>query len=123
MSKIAKKKASEDRKKAKKAKRAANYARTGPKAGHTSRRQKRSKHKALKGQRHPHGPINSTPPGATARRRRRTASKHTRLGQHHANRPLRPLRQRRKEGCPPSKLGREVRGETKDLAMFDQAME
>ncbi len=49
MSKVAKKKASEKRKAVKRARKQANYLRFGPKAGHTGRRQKRKKHRTLKG--------------------------------------------------------------------------
>lgn len=123
MSKIAKKKASDKRKAAKKARKTANYLRYGPKAGHSGRRQKRKKHKGLKGMRNPKGAVALTPPGPTARRRRRQGAHWTSPGQHHAKRPLRPLRQRRREGCLPSRLGREVRGATQDLVMVDQPME
>lgn len=50
MSKTAKKKNSEKRRAAKKARKTANYLRFGPKAGHSGRRQKRKKNRNLKGQ-------------------------------------------------------------------------
>lgn len=98
MSKIAKKRSSDKRKAAKKARKTANYLRNGPKAGHMGRRQKKSKRRSLKGMRHPKGAVRLTPLGPKARRRSRRGAHRSNSGQHHASRPLRPLRQRRKLG-------------------------
>lgn len=134
MSKSAKKKNSEKRRAAKRARKTANYLRNGPKAGHSGRRQKRKKHKSLKGIRHPKGPVKISPPGPKARRRRR-GLRHSNPGQHHPKLPLQPLRKRRKLGSGDSwgsARGRaiaeaidrdiaEVRGKTQEVAVLDDA--
>jgi len=96
MGKTAKKKRSEIRKAAKKARKGKNYIKMGPKQGHTGRRQKKSRYGTFKAKKNrgSRGP-GTTPPGVKGRRRRQglsTGSKKRNL----PKRPMRPLRQRRR---------------------------
>lgn len=95
MGKTSKKKHSEIRKAAKKARKGRNYLRYGPKQGHTGRRQKKSRYGTFKAKNHGSRGPGTTPPGIKGRRRRQglsTGSKRTKL----PKRPLRPLRRRRR---------------------------
>ena len=103
MSKIAKENAKKARAKKKAARKASNYLRFGPKAGHIGKRQKRNKNRGPSPTPRSTPILVDRPKGKTKAKVRRTSpTRKVGISKY----PLRPLRRRRQLGCP----SREERG-------------
>ena len=96
MSKVAKKKKSEERRRLKSARKKANYLRYGPKADHMGKRQKRKRFGTFKQKKSKTGKDSSpTPSGVKAKRKRQGLSVGGNKKCGVAKFPLKPLRKRK----------------------------